>query len=84
MTPPPPANPTPHGDKGVALLRAKQALRLACAELPHLAGLARLARLKASRFFPVAAVSSSGLLCITRTCSQASRWPTPRSSWPTS
>jgi predicted metal-dependent peptidase len=64
MTPPPPANPTPHGDKGVALLRAKQALRLACAELPHLAGLARLARLKASRFFPVAAVSSSGLLCI--------------------
>jgi len=62
MTPPTPE--TPHGDKGVALVRAKQALRLVCAELPHLAGLAHLSRLKASRYYPVAAVSNSGLVCV--------------------
>jgi predicted metal-dependent peptidase len=48
----------------LALERAKQALRLVCAELPHVAGLAHLVRLKTSRYFPVAAVGASGLVCV--------------------
>lgn len=48
----------------LAVLRALSALRLASASLPHLSGLARLVRLKASRRVEVAAVSSSGLILI--------------------
>lgn len=48
----------------VAILRALNALRLASASLPHLSGLARLVRLKATRRVEVAAVSSSGLILI--------------------
>jgi predicted metal-dependent peptidase len=61
-----PASPTPKPpDKDLmALLRAKQALRLVCGELPHLAGLASLVRLKPSEHYDVAAVGASGLLCV--------------------
>ncbi len=48
----------------LALQRAKQALRLASASLPHLAGLARLTRIKASPRVQVAAVASSGLMLV--------------------
>ena len=50
--------------KREALVRSKQALRLACAGLPHLSGLARVVRLKASRRVAVAAVSASGLVVV--------------------
>ncbi|MGQ0636049.1 MAG: vWA domain-containing protein [Planctomycetaceae bacterium] len=50
--------------KNVALDRARQALRLASASLPHLSGLARLVRIRPSRRVPVAAVSSSGLILV--------------------
>jgi predicted metal-dependent peptidase len=48
----------------IALERAKQALRLVSANLPHLSGLARLARLKVSRRTPVASVAASGLVLV--------------------
>ncbi len=48
----------------VALDRAKQALRLVAADLPHLSGLARLARLKVTRRIPVAGVAASGLVLV--------------------
>jgi predicted metal-dependent peptidase len=48
----------------VALERAKQALRLVSANLPHLSGLARLARLKVTRRTPVASVAASGLVLV--------------------
>jgi predicted metal-dependent peptidase len=48
----------------LAVVRTKQALRLVCAEMPHLAGLARLVRVKANPYFPVAAVGSSGVVCV--------------------
>ena len=48
----------------LAVQRAQQALRLASASLPHLAGLVRLARLKPSRRVPVAAVAASGLTLV--------------------
>jgi predicted metal-dependent peptidase len=65
MTGPDPPAPKPAPDKNLlALLRAKQALRLVCGEMPHLAGLAHLVRLKPSGYFDVAAVGSSGLLCV--------------------
>jgi predicted metal-dependent peptidase len=44
--------------------RAKEALRLASASLPHLSGLARLVRVKAVDGVEVAAVSSSGLVVV--------------------
>jgi hypothetical protein len=47
-----------------ALGRAAQALRLSYASLPHLSGLARVVRLRASRRVPVAAVSSTGLVLV--------------------
>lgn len=52
------------GVDALAISRVNQALRLVCAELPHLAGLAHLVRIKASRHFDVAAVSAAGLLAI--------------------
>jgi predicted metal-dependent peptidase len=59
------SGPKPPPDRNLlALLRAKQALRLVCGEMPHLAGLAHLVRLKASEYFDVAAVGASGLLCV--------------------
>jgi predicted metal-dependent peptidase len=58
-------DPKPPPDKNLmALLRAKQAMRLVCGEMPHLAGLAHLVRLKPSDHFDVAAVGASGLLCV--------------------
>jgi predicted metal-dependent peptidase len=48
--------------QNIAVDRARQALRLASASVPHLSGLARLVRLKPSRRVEVAAVSASGLV----------------------
>lgn len=47
-----------------AIERSKQALRLAAASLPHLAGLTRLVRIKATEQVPVAAVAASGLVLV--------------------
>lgn len=47
-----------------SVTRAKQALRLVCAEMPHLAGLAYLCRVRASPYYPVAAVGASGLVSV--------------------
>jgi predicted metal-dependent peptidase len=47
-----------------ALDVARQGLRLATASMPHLAGLARLVRLKPSRKVGVAAIGASGLLVV--------------------
>src|SRR5437899_2498534 len=61
-----PAAPKP--DPAVlAANRARQALRLVCAEMPHLAGLAHLARVKATTHFPVAAVGPTGLIGVNPT-----------------
>ncbi len=48
----------------IALDRARQSLRLVSANLPHLSGLARLARLKVTRETSVAAVAASGLVLV--------------------
>ncbi len=65
MNAPDPPAPIPKVDpKTLSLLRAKQALRLVCGEMPHLAGLAHLVRLKPIDSFEVAAVGASGLLCV--------------------
>lgn len=48
----------------IAIDRSQQALRLVAASLPHLAGLTRLVRLKATEQAPVAAVSASGLVLV--------------------
>jgi predicted metal-dependent peptidase len=50
--------------ENVAMDRARQALRLASASLPHLSGLARLVRLKPTRRVAVAAVAPSGLVLV--------------------
>lgn len=47
-----------------ALDQAQKALRLVSANLPHLAGLARIVRVKPSKRVPVAAVGPSGLVII--------------------
>lgn len=47
-----------------ALLRGRQALRLVSADLPHLAGLAHLVRMKATNKVAVAAVADSGLVLL--------------------
>src|SRR5207302_3116681 len=47
-----------------ALLRGRQALRLVSADLPHLAGLAHLVRMKVTKKVPVAAVADSGLVLL--------------------
>ncbi|MCG8586375.1 MAG: VWA-like domain-containing protein [Pirellulales bacterium] len=44
--------------------RSQKALRLAVANLPHLAGLARVVRIKATKQVPVAAVTASGLVLV--------------------
>lgn len=65
MRPPDPSGPKPPADRRtVSVLRARQALRLVCAEMPHLAGLAHLVRVKSSPVFDVAAVGASGLVCV--------------------
>jgi len=65
MNKPDPASAKPRADaKAVSLARARHALRLVCGEMPHLAGLASLVRLKPSRYFDVAAVGASGLVCV--------------------
>jgi len=48
----------------LSAVRAKQALRLACAEMPHLAGLAHLCRVRATPYVDVAAVGASGLILV--------------------
>jgi predicted metal-dependent peptidase len=48
--------------RNIGVDRARHALRLASASVPHLSGLARLVRLKPSRRVEVAAVSASGLV----------------------
>jgi predicted metal-dependent peptidase len=53
-----------HTAENVAMDRARQALRLASASLPHISGLARLVRLKPTRRVSVAAVAPSGLVLI--------------------
>ncbi|HVS40303.1 MAG TPA: VWA-like domain-containing protein [Gemmataceae bacterium] len=47
-----------------AVARAGHALRLVCAEMPHLAGLAHLVRVVPTRYFNVAAVGPTGVVCI--------------------
>jgi predicted metal-dependent peptidase len=65
MTAPDSPAPKPAPDRNaLSLLRAKQALRLVCGEMPHLAGLAHLVRLKPTHYYDVAAVGASGLLCV--------------------
>ncbi len=59
---PPPRETRPKSQ--IALERAKQALRLVSANLPHLSGLARLTRLKVTRRTPVASVAASGLVLV--------------------
>lgn len=61
-TPPPP--PAAKPPEVVALEKAKRGLKLVCASLPHLAGLAHTVRLRVYKRFPVAAISSTGLLLI--------------------
>jgi predicted metal-dependent peptidase len=48
----------------VAMDRARQALRLASASLPHLSGLSRFIRVKPTRRVSVAAVAPSGLVLV--------------------
>jgi predicted metal-dependent peptidase len=57
--PRPKMNPT-----ALSLARAKQAMRLVCGEMPNLAGLAHLVRIKVTDYYDVAAIGVSGLLCI--------------------
>jgi predicted metal-dependent peptidase len=47
-----------------AVRRAMQAMRLACGDVPHLAGLAHAVRVKADGRIPVAGVSQSGLVLV--------------------
>ncbi len=58
--PPPPAKPP----EVIALEKARRGLKLVSASLPHLAGLAHAVRLRVYRPYPVAAISSTGLLLI--------------------
>jgi predicted metal-dependent peptidase len=68
--PPDGAERDPDGESERALLieyalhQARRALRLASASLPHLAGLARLVRVRATSRVDVAAIGSSGLLVV--------------------
>jgi predicted metal-dependent peptidase len=60
-----PDSPAPKVNRdALSLVRARQALRLVCGEMPNLAGLAHLVRIKATDYFDVAAIGSSGLLCV--------------------
>ena len=63
MNPPPPqpAPPTPEQE---ALARARKALKLVAANLPHLSGLCYTVRVKAARKYPVAAMGASGLMLV--------------------
>lgn len=54
----------PLAEEALAVERAKKSLRLATASLPHLAGLARLVRIKPTRRVAVAAIGRSGLLVV--------------------
>lgn len=60
MTP----TPGPPTEQQQALLRGRQALRLVSADLPHLAGLAHLVRMKVTNKVAVAAVADSGLVLL--------------------
>jgi predicted metal-dependent peptidase len=65
MTTPDPTAPGPKPDRSaLSLATAKRALRGVCGEMPHLAGLANLVRIKATHYYAVAAVGASGLLCV--------------------
>ena len=56
--------PKPVDRYKAAAARARHALRLVCAEMPHLAGLAHLVRVVPTRYFSVAAVGPTGALCV--------------------
>jgi predicted metal-dependent peptidase len=59
------SEPTPAADLAErAVAKAKTALRVACASLPHLAGLARAVRLIADDRVPTAAITQSGRLLL--------------------
>src|SRR5947209_3982515 len=60
-TPPPPVPPDPEQE---ALSRARKALKLVAANLPHLSGLCHAVRVKVTRKYPVAAVGASGLMLV--------------------
>ena len=62
MTPDPAPKPADRNKTAVA--RARHALRLVCAEMPHLAGLAHLVRVVPTRYFDVAAVGPTGVVCV--------------------
>src|SRR2546423_500305 len=57
----PDAKPTPEQE---ALSRARKALKLVAANLPHLTGLCYTVRVKVTRKYPVAAMGASGLLLV--------------------
>ncbi len=48
----------------LAVERALKGLKLVCANLPHLSGLAHAVRVRATRLYPVAAIGESGLLAV--------------------
>lgn len=60
----PPISPINLTPEQKAVQRSRQALGLASASLPHLSGLARLCRIKATRSVGVAAVGRSGLIVV--------------------
>ena len=62
MTPDPASTPADRNKTAVA--RARHALRLVCAEMPQLAGLAHLVRIVPTRYFNVAAVGPTGVVCV--------------------
>src|SRR4051812_27352077 len=57
----PPTDPTP---EQTAELRARKALKLVAATLPHLSGLCHSVRIKVTKRYPVAAIGASGLLLV--------------------
>lgn len=61
MIPSPITPPTP---EQLAFDRARKALKLVAANLPHLSGLCHTVRIKVTRQFPVAAIGPSGLLLV--------------------
>jgi predicted metal-dependent peptidase len=60
----PHGNITPLPPEQAALQKARRGLKLVCASLPHLAGLAHSVRLRVSARYPVAAIGATGLLLV--------------------
>ena len=57
-------NPDPAQQEAEALARARKALKLVAANLPHLSGLCHTVRIKVTKKYPVAAVGASGLMLV--------------------